>query len=138
MPNASSNVFWGVDTTFTLSGSTMRAVSDLKTKYGWKIKEEATTGTSIPYVGTGVFHGEVDVTALGSSDGAVMWSGAVANSGIVQTIGMSWLAQDTNGGMSGRTWTASGKMTEFQQNWAKDNAVEFKFKLILTNPPTVA
>jgi hypothetical protein len=127
-----------VDTTFTFSGSTMAAVADLKTKYGWKIKEDLVTGTTLPYVGTGGFHGEVDVTALGSSDSSVIWSGVGAVSGIVPTIGMTWKAQDTNGGMSGRTWTASGKIEEFQNNWSKDNVVEFKFKLILTNPPTVA
>lgn len=116
----------------------MAAVSDLKTKYGYKIKEELVTGTTIPYVGTGGFHGEIDVTALGASDASVIWSGAAAVSGIVPTIGLSWLEQDTNGGMSGRTWTASGKVMEFQNNWSKDNVVEFKLKLILTNPPVVS
>jgi hypothetical protein len=130
-------VFWGVDTTFTYSGTTYRAISDIEFQYGHKIHEEATTGTAFPYIGTGVYHGEISFTSLGSSDNFI-YSGVIAVSGIVRATSATWGTQDTQGGMSGQVWTVSGKITQFSQKASKDGVVEYKLKMILGSPPVIA
>lgn len=136
IPSVASTVFWGVNTTFFWSGANYKAVSDLTLKYGNKIHEEATTGTSNPYLGTGVYHGEVSVTSLGSSDNS-MWSAAATSSGIVPTMGMQWIAGDTQGAPATHSWVASGKVESFQMKWSKDGVVKFDLKMILAAPPVV-
>jgi len=115
----------------------MAAVSNIDMKWGYKIHEDAVTGTTIPYLGTGVFHGEATIESLGSSDSR--WSQAItAVSGIVPTFGMTWKEQDTSAGMTGRTWTMSGKFTEHTKKATKDAAVMYTLKAILALEPTVA
>ena len=127
-----------MNTAFTISGATYAAVSNIDMKWGYKIHEEATTGTSFPYLGTGVFHGEADITALGSTDN--LFDAAVQQtSGIAPTFGMTWQERDTQGlTLSGqRTWTISGKFMEYEKKTQKDQVVTYKIKAIMSNEPTV-
>ena len=85
-----------------------------------------------------MFHGEVDFETLGSSDSR--WESMIAiTSGIVPTFGMTWQERDTEGiGSSGnRTWTVSGKSTEYEKRTSKDGPVMYKLKIILATEPTV-
>ncbi len=138
VPVNNQAAFWAATTTFKLSGVTYNSIADIKLKWGYKIHEEVVTGTNIPYLGTGVFHGEVDLTALGSSDNR--FENAISvSSGIVTTFGMTWRETDTQGlTLSGaRTWTISGKFTEYEKTAQKDQVVTYKLKAILSNEPTV-
>ena len=137
VPSAANRVFWGVNTIYALSGVTHAAVSNIQYTWGYRIHEEATTGISTPYLGTGVFHGEVRVESLGSSDNR--FEGAVAaTSGIVPTFGMTWREADTQATMSTRTWTASGKFTEYEKISERDNVIRYRLRGILALEPTVA
>ena len=136
IPSAAARVFWGVQTVLTISGATYAAVSKVATKWGYKIHEELVTGQNAPYLGTGGFHGEIDLDSLGSSDSR--WENAVSTtSGIVTTLGLTWKEQDTQGTISARTWTASGKFTEYQKDVSKDGVVNYKLKMILAAEPVV-
>lgn len=113
IPLNGSRVFWGVLTAFStsgaagatdyLSGNRFTAVSNIRLQWGNQVHEEAVTGTDIPYLGTGVYHGEVEVTSLGSSDNR--WEQLVnLTSGQLVAFGMQWREDDS---VSGRTWTCS-------------------------------
>ena len=109
VPVAQNRVWPGVTTVFVMSGVTYTAVADIAWQYGYRQHEELVTGTPIPYVGTGGFHGELSIEGLGSSD--ARWEGlANAVSGIVPTFGITWQGRDQEGiGSSGnRTYTISG------------------------------
>ena len=120
-----------------ISGVTYKAISDGRARWGYKIHEEVVTGTNNPYLGTGVFHGEVDFKGIGAPTDR--WDTIVAiTSGVATTFGMTARFGDTTGNLSGaRTWTYSGKFTEYEQSWAKDGAVMFSVKAILALAPTV-
>ena len=138
-PTASNRVFWAAQTVLVFSGSqTQAAVGDVRLRWGYAIKEELVTGSNDPYLGTGGFHGEADFETLGSSDSR--WENMIAiTSGIVPTFGQTWQERDTEGiGASGnRTWTISGKFTEYEKRTSKDGAVMYKLKAILATAPTV-
>jgi hypothetical protein len=146
VPAAASNVFFSVDTTTTMnllgastSGVvTLKAVSDIKLDYGYKVIKAPVTGSNIAYYGGGNFDGKADITSLGSSDNTIFISGVAAVSGILPTIGITWQAQDTNGGMSGRIWTISGKVEKLQMVGNTDKEVEYKYSLVMTYPPQVS
>lgn len=139
IPTSNSRIFWAAQTVLIFSGTqTQAAVGDVRLRWGYRIHEELTTGTNLPYLGTGGFHGEADFETLGSSDSR--WEGMVAIvSGIVPTFGQTWQERDTEGiGASGnRTWTISGKCTEYEKRTSKDGVVLYKLKIILSNEPTV-
>ena len=139
VPTASNRVFWAAQTVLVFSGSqTQAAVGDVRLRWGFRIHEEPVTGSNLPYLGTGVFHGEADFETLGSSDSR--WENMIAiTSGIVPTFGQTWQERDTEGiGASGnRTWTISGKFTEYEKRVSKDGAVMYKLKAILATAPTV-
>lgn len=138
VPSSANRVFWAAQTTYTLSGQTFSAIADIALKWGYKIHEEATTGVSLPYLGTGVFHGEANIDALGSNDNRFE-SAVSVSSGVAPTFGMTWRELDTTGtGASGaRTWTLSGKFTEFEIKTQKDQVITYKLKAILGTEPTV-
>ena len=138
VPTNNQAVFWAAITTFKLSGVTYPAIADITLKWGYKIHEEVTTGTNTPYLGTGVFHGEADIVSLGSSDSRFENAITIA-SGIVPTFGMTWQERDTQGlTLSGqRTWTISGKFTEYEKKTQKDQVVTYKLKCVMSNEPTV-
>ena len=138
VPASASRIFWAANTTFVLSGVTQAAVANIDLKWGYKIYEEATTGTNLPYLGTGVFHGEAMIEALGSADSR--FDNAVSiSSGIAPTFGITWRETDTEGlTLSGaRTWTMSGKFTEYSKKATKDQVVMYSLKAILALEPTV-
>ena len=139
VPVNNQAVTWAANTTFVLSGVTYAAIADITLKWGYKIHEEVTTGTNTPYLGTGVFHGEADITALGSSDSRFDNAITVA-SGVVPTFGMTWRETDTQGlTLSGaRTWTVSGKFESYEKKTQKDQVVMYKLKAIMSNEPTVS
>ena len=115
------------------------AIASIDGKWGYKIHEEVVTGTNLPYLGTGVFHGEVTVETLGSSDSR--WEQAISvASGVAPTFGMTFRETDTQGlTLSGaRTWTMSGKFTEYTKKTSKDQVVMYTLKGILATEPTVA
>lgn len=138
VPTAANRVFPGVTTVFVISGVTYTAAANIELSWGHAIHEEAVTGQTLPYLGTGVFHGEARVEGLGSSDNR--WEGlADTTSGIVTTFGMTWQGRDQEGiGASGnRTWTISGKFTEFAIINDRDNLVRIRGRAILATVPTV-
>ena len=143
IPASNAATFWSALTVFTfgnfgLSGSnTYKALSDVTVKHGNKIIPVPTTGTTLPYFGTGQFDGSVDITAIGSSDNQ-LWLAAFQTSGIVPTIGFTMQPQNTSASMSGQTWYMSGKASEFQMKWQGDKEVEYKLKLTLTNFPVIS
>lgn len=131
-------VAWAANTTLTISGVTYAAVGTVDAKWGYKIHEEVVTGTNNPYLGTGVFHGDCSFETLGSSDSR--WETAISvSSGVAPTFGMTWRETDTQGlTLSGaRTWTMSGKFTEYTKKVSKDGAVMYTLKGILALEPTV-
>jgi len=136
-PPDRTQTWWAALTTITISGVQYAAVSDGKAKWGYKIHEEVVTGTNQPYLGTGVFHGEVDFKGIGAPTDR--WDGIVAvTSGVATTFGMTVRYGDTTGTSSGaRTFTYSGKFTEYEQSFSKDGAVMFAVKAILGLAPTV-
>jgi len=96
------------------------------------------TGTNTPYLGTGVFHGEGDLETLGSTDSR--FENAISvTSGVVPTFGATWKESNTAGlGASGnRTWTVSGKFTQYEKSNQKDQVVRYKLKMIMATEPTV-
>ena len=112
LPSSATRVDWGVNTTLTISGVTYAAVSNVELRWGFKIHEEVVTGTNIPYLGAGAFHGDGRLESLASNDSR--WEALVTpTSGVVTTFGLTWKESDTAGvGASGnRTWTISGKFT---------------------------
>lgn len=138
VPVAANRTFLGVTTVFTISGATFVAVSNIEPTWGNRIHEEAVTGDTNPYLGTGVFHGEVRIEGIGSSDSR--WEQlATVTSGIITTFGMTWQGRDQEGiGASGnRTFTMSGKFTEFAIINDRDNFVKFRARAILALAPTV-
>jgi len=137
-PPDRTQTFWAAQTTITISGVTYAAIADITVKWGYKIHEEVVTGTNNPYLGTGVFHGEVTLDGIGSPDNR--WENLIAiTSGVVSTYGFTWRESDTTATLSGaRTWTASGKFTDFEHKFTKDGAVMFKTKGILGLAPTVS
>ena len=138
VPSDRTRAFWAAQTTFTLSGVTYASIANIDLKWGYKIHEEVVTGTSLPYLGTGVFHGEVSVEALGSDDSR--WENAIGiTSGIAATFGMTWRELNTsNLGTSGaRTWTVSGKFEQYTKKTQKDQSVFYTLKAILATEPTV-
>ena len=137
IPGSNAATFWSALTIFTFSGATYKALSDVTIKHGNKIVAVPTTGTTLPYFGTGQFEGSADITSIGSSDNQ-MWSSVSQTSGIVPTIGFTMQPQNTNATMSGQTWYMSGKATEFQMKWMGDKEVEYKLKLVLTNFPVIS
>ena len=137
IPASNAATFWSALTIFTFSGATYKALSDVTIKHGNKIVAVPTTGTTLPYFGTGQFEGSADITSIGSSDNQ-MWSSVSQTSGIVPTIGFTMQPQNTNATMSGQTWYMSGKATEFQMKWNGDKEVEYKLKLVLTNFPVIS
>lgn len=137
IPGSNAATFWSALTIFTFSGATYKALSDVTIKHGNKIVAVPTTGTTLPYFGTGQFEGSADITSIGSSDNQ-MWSSVSQTSGIVPTIGFTMQPQNTNATMSGQTWYMSGKATEFQMKWNGDKEVEYKLKLVLTNFPVIS
>jgi hypothetical protein len=137
IPSTNARTFWSVNTTIIISGATYASVANLRVKYGYKIHEEAVTGTNVPYVGTGVFHGEIDAELLGSSDSQV-WNAISITSGIVTTLGMTWQEQDTQATMSARKWTASGKFMEYEKIWDRDKVVMYRLRGILVQEPIVS
>jgi hypothetical protein len=137
IPGSNAATFWSALTIFTFSGATYKALSDVTIKHGNKIVAVPTTGTTLPYFGTGQFEGSADITCIGSSDNQ-MWSSVSQTSGIVPTIGFTMQPQNTNATMSGQTWYMSGKATEFQMKWNGDKEVEYKLKLVLTNFPVIS
>ena len=138
VPVAQNRVWPGVTTVFVISGVTYTAVADIAWQYGYRIHEEPVTGSNDPYLGTGVFHGEISIDGLGSSD--ARWEG-LANtvSGIVPTFGITWQGRDQEGiGASGnRTWTISGKFSEFGVRGDRDNLVRIHAKATMVTAPTV-
>src|SRR3989304_702450 len=137
VPVAQNRVWPGVTTVFVMSGGTYPAVADIAWQYGYKIHEELVTGTTDPYLGTGGFHGELSIEGLGSSD--TRWEGlANAVSGIVPTFGVTWQGRDQEGiGASGnRTWTISGKFSEFGVRNDRDNLVRIHAKATMVTAPT--
>ncbi len=128
--------WWAALTRIIISGVPYAAVSDGSAKWGYKIAEEAVTGSNIPYLGTGVFHGEVQFKGIGAPTDR--WDNIVtSSSGVVSSFGMTVRYADTTGSSSGaRTWTYSGKFTEYQQSFSKDGAVMFDVKAILGSEPT--
>ena len=139
VPTNAQATFFGAQTTYKLSGVTYNAISDITLKWGYKIHEEIVTGQSLPYLGTGAFHGEADIVSLGSSDNRFEQAISIG-SGIVPTFGMTWQARDAQGlTLSGqRTWTISGKFTEYEIKEQKDQVVTYKLKAILATEPTVS
>lgn len=138
VPTAANRVFPGVTSVFIVSGVTYTAVSNIELTWGHRIHEEHVTGATNPYLGTGGFHGEVRVEGLGSADNR--WEQlADVSSGIVTTFGMTWQGRDQEGiGASGnRTWTLSGKFTEFNIRNERDNLVRINARAILATVPTV-
>ena len=138
VPTAANRTFLGVTTVFAISGVTYTAVSNIEPTWGNRIHEEAVTGATDPYLGTGVFHGEVRIEGIGSSDSR--WEQlATVTSGIIATFGMTWQGRDQEGiGASGnRTFTMSGKFTEFSIINDRDNFVKFRARAILAQAPTV-
>ena len=137
VPVAADRVFPGVTTVFIISGVTYTAIADISWQAGFRIHEEHVTGQNLPYLGTGGFHGEISIEGLGSSDNR--WEGlAATTSGIVTTFGMTWQGRDQEGiGASGnRTWTISGKFTEFGVRNDRDNLVRIHAKAIMATVPT--
>ena len=128
--------WWAALTTITISGVVYKAVSDGTAKWGYKVHEEVVTGTNLPYLGTGVFHGETTFKGIGAPTDR--WDNIVTiTSGIVTSFGLTVRFGDTTASSSGaRTWTYSGKFTEYQQSWSKDGAVMFSVKAILGSEPT--
>ena len=137
VPTAANRVFWGVNTTYTLSGVTYVSVSNIRFRWGYAVHEELVTGTTDPYLGTGGFHGEIDVEGLGASD--MRWEDAASVvSGVLPTFGMTWREGDTQGIISGnRTWTASGKFSNYEKVSERDNVVRYSLRGILALEPTV-
>ena len=138
IPSTQSRAFQGVLTTFLISGATYTAVSNFNVKWGYKIMEEIVVGTNTPYLGTGVFHGELDGESIGSSD--ARWENAVSTtSGLVPSMNIQWKEQDTQGTISARTWTASGvKFTQYEMIHQGDKFVKMKLKGILLLEPLVS
>ena len=138
VPTAANRTFQGVTTVFAISGVTYTAVADIRETWGYKINEELVTGTTDPYLGTGGFHGELRINGIGSSDN--LWEKLVAAvSGIVPTFAVTWQGRDQQGiGASGnRTFTASGKFTEFEINNDRDQFVKIGARMIMGREPTV-
>ena len=138
VPVASDRVFWSPQTVFRLSGVTQIAVGKVSLKWGFDIHRELVTGANLGYYGTGGFKGEMEFDGLGSSDSR--WDDAAAvTSGIAPTFGMTAQERDTEGiGASGaRTWTVSGKFTQYEKMWDKDMAVRYKLKGEMVTVPTV-
>ena len=138
VPVAQNRVWPGVTTVFVISGVTYTAVADIAWQYGYRIHEELVTGSIDPYLGTGGFHGELSIDGLGSSDSR--WEGlANAVSGIVPTYGVTWQGRDQEGiGASGnRTYTISGKFSEFGVRNDRDNLVRIHAKATMVTAPTV-
>src|SRR5574340_592678 len=130
-PPDRTQTWWAALTKVTISGVTYAAVSDGMAKWSYKIHEEVVTGTNLPYLGTGVFHGEVQFKGIGAPTDR--WDNIVTvTSGVVTTFGMTVRFGDTTATASGaRTWTYSGKFSEYEQTWTKDNAVMFSIKAII-------
>lgn len=137
LPASATRLFQGVNTTFRISGATYASISDVRFRYGNTLNEEHVTGTDIPFIGTGGFHGEIEATMLGASDHRIEGL-ADASSGIITTFGMTWIEGDTQATASTRTWTLSGKFTEYEKLTEKDGFVRYRIRGILTNRPTVA
>ena len=138
VPTLANRNFQGVNTVFVVSGVTYTAVSNIEPTWGNRVIEEAVTGTTDPYLGTGVFHGELRIEAIGSSDNR--WEQlATPTSGILTTFGMTWQGRDQEGiGASGnRTFTISGKFAEFSIINDRDNFVKIRARAILVTTPTV-
>lgn len=127
--------WWAALTSVVVSGVTYAAVSEGNATWGYKIHEEAVTGSNIPYLGTGVFHGDVQFKGIGSPTDR--WDNIVTvTSGVATTFGVKVRFGDTTGTSSGaRTWTYSGKFSEYKQSWSKDGAVMFDIKAILGSEP---
>ena len=139
VPVAANRTFLGVTTVFIVSGVTYTSVSNIEPSWGNRIHEEAVTGSTDPYLGTGVFHGEIRIEGIGSSDNR--WENlATPTSGILTTFGMTWQGRDQEGiGASGnRTFTMSGKFAEFAIINDRDNFVKFRARAVLVTTPTVS
>jgi len=130
------NTWWAALTTITISGVVYAAVSDGKADWGYTVHEETVTGTNLPYLGTGVFKGKMEFKGIG--DPTNPWQNiASITSGVVTSFGMTVRFGDTTATSSGaRTWTYSGKFTNYEQSWSKDGAVMLSVKGILGCEPT--
>lgn len=137
VPSADNRTFWGVNTVFIISGVTYAALGDFNVSWGYRIHEEIVTGRNLPYLGTGGFHGELTGTLLGASDARL--EGLVGiTGGQTPTFGMTWREGDIQATASTRTWTISGKFTEYAKTSERDNVVRYRIRLIMSNEPTVA
>ena len=136
VPSAASRTFQGVTATIRISGATMTTVGDWRYGWGFRVLEEAVVGSTTPYLGTGVFHGEIEGSVIGASDHR--WEQLVTpTSGILTTFGMTLIESDQQATQSTRTWTFSGKFTEYEKVLERDNFIRFRTRAILATEPTV-
>lgn len=138
LPADATRIFWGVNTTFFISGAKHTAVANIQLRYGYRVHEELVTGTNNPYLGTGGFHGELEADALGASDTRFDQIVVIA-SGQVRNWNVQWIEGDTQGTPADFSWVASGvKFSEYQKVWERDNVVRVRLRGTLMAEPTVS
>jgi len=115
----------------------MTTFGDYRLAWGFKVLEEYVVGATIPYLGTGGYHGEVEGTAIGASDHRFEQL-VTPTSGILTTFGMTLIESDQQATQSTRTWTFSGKFTEYEKIAERDNFIRYRIRGILATEPTVA
>ena len=144
VPSAGNKVFWGASVTITNSSYTFTAISKGDFAWGYKIYEEPTTGSNMPYFGTGVFHGDFTLDGYASSDAYQSTTDIYkaladidATLHAVTDITLVITMKDEQATQSKEIWTIVGKPSNVKFSPDTDKIVKFAMKGTLTALPTV-
>ncbi len=115
---ASNKTVWGKNVTITLGGDVRGQAEDCELKWSYRLLAEEVAGTFAPTIGTGVFHGELKIGELYTTDTDLLTFVKPASNGDIPVTTTTFALKDTNVPTT-TTYTVTARMNDVQIQWKK-------------------
>ena len=116
---ASIKTVWGKNVVITVGGNVRGQAEDCELKWSYKLMAEEVAGTFAPTIGTGVFHGELKIGELYTTDFDLAAISKPASNGDIAIATTTFALKDTQGSPSTTTYTVTARMNDVQVQWKK-------------------
>ena len=116
---ASNKTVWGKNVALTVGGDLRGQAEDCELKWSYKLMAEEVAGTFAPTIGTGVFHGELKIGELYTTDTDLLTFAKPASNGDLPITTTTFALKDTQGSPSTTTYTVTARMNDVQIQWKK-------------------
>lgn len=105
-------------------GSDQRGEADnVRLTWNYRILVAEVAGTFAPTLGTGLFHGELQLGELWTTDTDLLTLTKPASNGDIAVSTFTGAFTDTQGSPTTRTYTATGRVNEVEIQWQKGNFI---------------